>query len=307
MSNIPFFLTVDTEGDNMWDKPNPIHSTNVGKLYRFQELCNQYNIKPIYLTNYEAAINKDFQHFVSQYKNQYEIGLHLHAWNSPPLSALTRDDFHFQPYLHEYPKDVVISKINYLVNLLKDTFQTEIISHRGGRYSISDVIFEALYENGIRVDCSVVSGFNWTETAEDTVRGIDFSEYPKEIYEIYPGIIEVPVTTFCPKDKLPFLNDSLFIKKVFKKLTNQRKLTLRSRLDNFTELKFLTDYCKRNNLHLDYIIHSSELVPGASHLIKNNKEEDIFYSNLEKFFQYLKTSEIKSFTFKEYLAHRNEN
>ena len=43
----PFFLTVDTEGDNMWDKPQNIMSKNTENLYRFQELCNKYNIKPI--------------------------------------------------------------------------------------------------------------------------------------------------------------------------------------------------------------------------------------------------------------------
>jgi len=31
-----------------------------------------------------------------------EIGMHLHAWNSPPIVPLTGDDFHYQPYLIEY-------------------------------------------------------------------------------------------------------------------------------------------------------------------------------------------------------------
>lgn len=303
----PFFLTVDTEGDHMWDKPNPIVATNVGKLYRFQELCNSFNIKPIYLTNYEAAINKDFQDFVNQYKNQLEIGLHLHAWNSPPLYDLTGNDFFFQPYLHEYPDAVVKNKIDYLVSLLKDTFQTEIISHRGGRYSISELMLENLYENGIRVDCSVVPGFNWTETVDGNTRGIDFRTSSKKIHEIYPGIIEIPVTTYCPNDHLPFLSDTNLIKRVLKKLTQQQKLTLRSKKDNLNDLKFLTDHCIKNELHMDYIIHSSELVAGTSHLLKNEAEEDLFFSNLTLFFEYLKKRGVESLTFKEYMKRRNEN
>ena len=157
----PFFLTVDTEGDNIWDRPQKIAATNVEKLHRFQELCNKYAVKPIYLTNYEASENKFFQRMVHENSEKLEIGLHLHAWNSPPDYNLTGNDYYYQPYLHEYPTDIVKSKTEYLIKKLQDTFGTEIISHRGGRYSISDVIFESLAENEIRVDCSVVPGFNW--------------------------------------------------------------------------------------------------------------------------------------------------
>jgi len=37
--------------------------------------------------------------------------MHLHAWNSPPLVPLTSDDFHYQPYLIEYPDPVMKEKI----------------------------------------------------------------------------------------------------------------------------------------------------------------------------------------------------
>lgn len=300
----PFFLTVDTEGDNIWDRPQKIAATNVEKLHRFQELCNKYAVKPIYLTNYEASENKFFQRMVHENSEKLEIGLHLHAWNSPPDYNLTGNDYYYQPYLHEYPTDIVKSKTEYLIKKLQDTFGTEIISHRGGRYSISDVIFESLAENEIRVDCSVVPGFNWKTSlgAPQGNGGPDFTKSEGRIYEIFPGITEIPVSTLIPKSIFPKKDDMFLPKRIYNKVFNKHKITLRPKLDNFDELKKVTDYHILRQNHLELIIHSSELVVGTSHLINTKKDEDIFYSNFEKFFVYLQNNNVTSYTFKEFIS-----
>lgn len=304
ISKSPFFLTVDTEGDNSWDKPIEITSRNVEQLHRFQELCNKYDIKPIYLTNFEAADNKLFQRFVNENFDRLEIGLHLHAWNSPPDFNLTGDDYYYQPYLHEYPDEIIKSKIEYLVKKLQDTFGTEVISHRGGRYSISEMIFETLAKNGIRVDCSVVPGFNWETSLGDPSGkgGPDFSKYENLIYEIFPGITEIPVSTLVPKSIFSGKKDTFLPKRIYSKVFHKHKMVLRSKLNNFDELKKVTDWHIKQNNHLEYIIHSSELVAGTSRLINNENEEDIFYSNLEVFFVYLQNNNVKSQTFKEFIS-----
>lgn len=307
MKQIPFFLTVDTEGDNSWDKPKIIKTENVERLQRFQSLCDDYNVKPIYLTNFEAVENKAYQEFVKQNFSNLEIGLHLHAWNSPPKFQLTHDDMFHQPYLHEYPKNEIISKIDFLVKKLQDTFSTEIISHRGGRYSISKDIFESLASNGIKIDCSVVPGFDWRTSMGNPngKGGPDFRKYNSSIFEIHPGITEIPVSTIVPKNVFFNTKDTFLPKRIYNKVLGKQKLTLRSKLDNFEELKKVTDFHIEKSNHLEYIIHSSELVCGTSNLIKSNQQEDLFYENLEKFFVYLKLKNIKSQTFKNYLNKNN--
>ena len=51
-----FIITVDTEGDNLWKwkKGDPISTQNAVLIPRFQELCEKYNFKPVYLMNYET-------------------------------------------------------------------------------------------------------------------------------------------------------------------------------------------------------------------------------------------------------------
>ncbi len=302
--SVPFFLTVDTEGDNIWGRPKDITSVNTGKLYRFQELCEKHNIKPIYLTNYEAAINEEYQKFVAKHKNNLEVGLHLHAWNSPPVYNLTGDDFKYQPYLHEYPIEEIRKKITFMVKLLKETFQTDIVSHRGGRYSINDDIFQILLDNGVKIDCSVVPGIDWSVSkgSPDGEGGPNFIGYEENIYNIYNDMIEIPVSTYRINKYFAVLKPSNIFVRAAGKIFNYRNLTLRSKVNNLSDLKKIVKWnLSKKCTHLEYIIHSSELVDGYSGTISSKKEEDIFYKNLEAFFMFLSHQNIVSMTFKEYL------
>ena len=95
MPETPFIVTIDTEGDDLWAKPREITTRNAAYLPRFQALCERFGFKPVYLTNYEMAMSEAFVEFgrdVLQ-RGAGEIGMHLHAWNSPPLFSLTDDDF----------------------------------------------------------------------------------------------------------------------------------------------------------------------------------------------------------------------
>lgn len=135
MPETPFIITIDTEGDDLWSKPREITTRNAAYLPRFQALCERFGFKPVYLTNYEMANCATFVEFARDVlaRDAGEVGMHLHAWNSPPLVQLTGDDFRFQPYLIEYPEPVMREKIRTLTRLLEDRFGCEMVSHRAGR------------------------------------------------------------------------------------------------------------------------------------------------------------------------------
>src|SRR5580700_5433153 len=124
MSETPFIITVDTEGDDIWSRPHQITTHNALFLPRFQSLCERYGYRPVYLTNYEMATSEEFVEFARDVlrRDAAEIGMHLHAWNSPPLMPLTDDDFHYQPYLIEYPDEVMREKIRVMTVLLEERF-----------------------------------------------------------------------------------------------------------------------------------------------------------------------------------------
>ena len=124
-----FIITLDTEGDNIWSRRKETTVQNAKFLPRFQRLCEKYDFKPTYLTNYEMAKSK---HFVSLGKsiiknNTGEIGMHLHAWDSPPLYKLTDKDWVYHPYLIEYPSDIIYKKVQRMTELLENIFQRKIL------------------------------------------------------------------------------------------------------------------------------------------------------------------------------------
>jgi len=86
MSETAFIITVDTEGDDCVAAARD-HTHNARFLPRFQSLCERYGFQPVYLANYEMAMCDAFVEFGRDViaRRAAEIGMHLHAWNSPPL------------------------------------------------------------------------------------------------------------------------------------------------------------------------------------------------------------------------------
>jgi hypothetical protein len=57
----------------------------------------------------------DFQRFAKAVlrRGAAEIGMHLHAWNSPPIISLTGDDYASAPYLIEYASEIIHRKVSF--------------------------------------------------------------------------------------------------------------------------------------------------------------------------------------------------
>ena len=106
-------ITIDTEGDNLWSRPREVATRNAAYLPRFQALCERYGFKPTWLTNHEMACCPVFCEFGQDVlqRGEGEIGMHLHAWNSPPIVPLSDDDLSRQPSLIEFPPSVMRDKV----------------------------------------------------------------------------------------------------------------------------------------------------------------------------------------------------
>lgn len=138
-----------------------------------------------------------------------EIGMHLHAWNSPPIAPLANVDYADQPYLVEYPGAQLREKVKALTDALESTFGTKMLSHRAGRWAFNEVYAEVLVENGYRVDCSVTPHVSWKAELGDPAGtgGSDYTGFPNSSYWMDPsdvsqpgspdrgsGLLEVPMT-----------------------------------------------------------------------------------------------------------------
>jgi hypothetical protein len=308
-----FLITVDTEGDNLWSQPTRITTRNANYLHRFQVLCETYGFRPTYLVNYEMALCPVFKEFGRDVleRRAAEIGMHLHAWNSPPLVPLTANDFQFQPYLIEYPQELMLAKIAQMTDLLEDTFGEKMVSHRAGRWAFNEEYARMLVEKGYKVDCSVTPYQSWKKYPGDPSRhsGTDYYHFDDVAYFLdleeisRPGVsplLELPVTiipVFGSK-KLRKIKSLSPMLRVIDKLFPPR--WLRARPNNLKELLYVVQKANRENRdYIQYALHSSELMPGGSPKFREQSKVDSLYHDMEKAFALVK-DRYEGATLREY-------
>ena len=300
MGKKSFLITVDTEGDNLWAwKPGvKITTENESFLNRFQCLCNKYGYKPTYFTNYEMAVSDNFNRFIKPYlkSQQCEIGMHLHAWNSPPEYFLKNANNGGQPFLIEYPYEIMEQKIKYVTDLLENRLEEKIVSHRAGRWVLNKEYTELLIKYGYLTDCSVTPHINWkaAKGSNKIVKGNNYKKYSEEPYWVFNKdqtgkILEIPMTI---REKFVYAIDKKTIKgalKAGRDLVLGKKIWLRPNGKNLIEMKGLVDEIYLTDTeYIMFMIHSSEIMPGGSPYFRDRESIEKLYQDMEDLFQYIR-------------------
>lgn len=305
MSKKKFIITIDNEEDNQWNHLAKETTENAKYLVRFQELCNKFNLKPVYLTTYHMAKNKSFQELAidSLKSGQCEVGMHLHAWSTPPDYILKKKTDE-RSYLIEYPYEVMEEKIKVLNDLLTNSFG-EIVTHRSGRWTMDERYFNLLKKYGYKCDCSVTPEMNWSENLGATgIQGSDYSKYSHNSYQTN-GIWEVPVT--IRKINYFDVNSIHSVKSLLQEcshLIRGKVSWLRPSMCSLYQMKTLLNVVK--NLNSDYImfmIHSSELMPGGSPYYKDEYSIEVLYEEMTKLFEFSQ-NDFEGCTLKDYISKK---
>ena len=311
----PFLVTIDTEGDRVWDRPRTISTDNARFLPRFQQLCERFGFKPVYLTNHEMAMSDTFVAFGRDVlaRGTGEIGMHLHAWNSPPLVPLTDDDLGRQPYLVEYPVEVMREKLSSLTALLEERFEVAMVTHRAGRWALDQRYARLLAELGYTVDCSVTPGVSWRNQAGGTPGrgGADYRRFPAAPYFVDlddisrsgdSSLLEVPMTILSTRlnRRAPWLHRRPLGR--FVRTVAPLPRWLRPTGRNLAELRATVADVQRSDLpHLEFMLHSSELMPGGSPTFPEDGNIELLYRDLKALFEQIEP-DFTGMTLAEYAA-----
>lgn len=260
-------------------------SVNNGKyLPRFQELCERYGFVPTYLVNYEMSHAEPLiamgRRGIPQGK--LEIGMHMHAWSCPPFYEFPpeRQGGNENPYIGEYPTEIIEQKVEVLVHRLKEAFQTDAItSHRSGRWQMEGRYAEILHRHGFLADCSVTPGVDWSDQVGQTrgSGGSDYRGYPTQAYEMdfakieragKSGFYEVPVTIAHQAGK-----DPVWLRPSGRNLSAMLDLVQKK-----TEEKVP---------YLEFMIHSTELMPFGSPNFPTEYAIEKLYQDMETLFTHI--------------------
>ena len=233
-----------------------------------------------------------------------EIGMHLHAWNSPPIVPLTVDDYLHRPFLIECPNDVLREKVHVLTQLLREIFQVDVVSHRAGRWALDARYAAALVDEGYCVDCSVTPHISWQDMKGDPngSGGSDYRSAPEVPYFVSSTdvnmvgdspLLEVPMTirpvrragwnrAFAEAAQhLPTPYGQRIGRRIFPAV---RWLRPNGR-NRGQMIRLLDEVADAGQGHAEFMLHSSEFMPGGSPRFPNKRSIERLYQDLEAVFE----------------------
>src|SRR3989304_4764396 len=157
-----FIVTVDTESDDAWEKPEIISLENLKEIPRFQDMCEKYDIIPTYLLSYECATREEAVSILKPISDSQkcEIGHHLHSWSTPPFQRKNNNGDVDLEWIHAYqselPDSLFEEKAENLKSVIKQNYGIYPTSHRAGRFGIDQRSIDWLIKNKFEADTSVV-------------------------------------------------------------------------------------------------------------------------------------------------------
>ncbi|MFC4590301.1 polysaccharide deacetylase family protein [Sphaerisporangium corydalis] len=295
-----FIITIDVEADDCWGDQTSIRTANAAHLPRFQALCERYGLRPTYLVDWAMARDPAFQRFGRSLteRGAGEIGMHLHAWTTPPLVPLTAADHRFKPFLTEYPEDVMAAKVETATRILTQTFGVAPVSHRGGRWALDETYARVLVGHGYLADCSVTPLVSWAGTlgAPGGAGLRDYSAFPARPYFLHPAdigragdspLLEVPMT-IVPRRHGPLAARAGRLLRRGRVTRRAARLlfpeTVWMRPDGRNRRAMAEALLRDDRDHVEFMLHSSELMPGGSPCFRTPRSVEALYRDMESLF-----------------------
>jgi len=187
----------------------------------------------------------------------------------------------------------------FLTDLLRETFEVPLTSHRAGRYGFDGAYARILERCGYVVDCSVTPGVSWGTVAGGTRGGPDFRTAPHQPYFLdnadvcRPGasrLLEVPLT-IAPADPSPLdllrrrLAPHSFCGRALNRLSPSMRWLFPNGHNLRSMLGLLDGALERGDGYVEFTLHSSELMPGGSPKFRSAAAIEALYRDLHALFR----------------------
>jgi len=302
-------LTVDTEEEFDWEQPFKREGyglEHVPQLERFQQFCEGLKVTPLYLIDWPIVNDPRAVEIIGDAikRGTAEVGVQLHPWVNPPFDEVVNDA---NSYAGNLPRELEAAKFESLRDQIETAFGQAPLSYRAGRYGLGPNTLDLIKRNGIRVDTSVRSLFDYRDQ-----EGPDYSNHPLRPYwaDEERTVLELPVTStywgLLRKQGSAVHQLQRFAPTLYTALP---KLQLLERIALTPEGVTAEEAIRGIDIALDdglpllvLSFHSPSLAPGHTPYAETDKDVDALYAWFEQVYTYLNQRGIRPTSTKEVLS-----
>ena len=289
-----FLLTVDAEEEFDWASPfdRERHTlAHVPRLGKFQQFCENEGVRPVYLVDYPIASSSIAAQLLrcAVESGHAEVGLQLHPWVNPPHDeeVTARNSF-----AGNLPRETEAAKIAALRNQVERAFGTAPLIYRAGRYGIGPNTGDILKDQGIAIDTSVRSCFNYSQ--DD---GPNYAFHPLWPYghDEARELLELPLTTVWSgmlRRQGTWIHPRLWrrpeLRGVLARLGLLERIPLTPEGISVDEAVRAIDIALDDGVELlVFSFHSPSLQPGHTPYVQSESDLDTLYGWWRAIFAYL--------------------
>lgn len=272
--SLAVLVGVDTEADDQWSEAGrrALEVSNAERLPALQALFDSFGVRPTYLVTHEMATREPARSILRELlrSGRCELGAHLHPWSSPPY----REEDLAGRYPHQLPTELLERQLRELTEAVERELGARPVSYRAGRHGFDERSLRILEALGYRVDSSVDPLFNERRKGGRVFAGAPLEPYhpdPRDVRR--PGasrLLEIPVSAATlpalpkPMEALYARLDPIPYRGMLKRL-GLRPVWLRPSYSSLPDACALAGrLAARGASCLNFLFHSSELLPGGS-------------------------------------------
>ena len=189
-----------------------------------------------------------------------------------------------------------------MTETLANVFGRRPTSHRAGRWAFDATYARILIEEGYTADCSITPHVCWRFCKGDPAKrgGTDYTSFPESPYYLDPTdigrpgdspLLELPVSVIetrrypAPVEALRRgLAGSFFGTRVIRKAFPNTAWLMPTGSNGSDLLRVLEVVRRQHRPYAQFVIHSSELMPGGSLKLPDERAIDLLYQDIEALF-----------------------
>lgn len=293
------FVVVDTEEEFDWNAPFSRANTSVThvrEIGRFQDICDRFGVRPIYVMDYPIATTPESIEVFSglHRERRAEIGCHLHTWVNPPFTEEVSARNSYQANL---PEGLEREKLGVLTAEIEKNFGTRPRIHKAGRYGFGADTLPILRDLGYEIDTSYAPGFDLGEDG-----GPDYLHTPPGPgwLDRPGGLLELPATSgligaLGPRGPglFPLISSPAAERFKLPGIFSRARLLERVRLTpeghTLAEMIRLVRDLRRRGVHtFSLTLHSPSVKPGCTPYVRDRADLDGFLECVEGFLAFFK-------------------